>query len=532
MLFTGKSISGRGRSALGGRGGKPFLVAGAALLAVGVIGQYGPADEAAAAPGAQAGEPHRPAPLAWGECHDLPPAPPGGPAPRSLECAELMVPLDYSEPRGKTMKVALIRLRATDRAHRIGSLVFNFGGPGGSGIDAFAGGSAAQFKKLGTRYDLVSFDPRGVGRSRPVHCVGDKRKDEWLAMDTSPDNAREKAALLYRGRAFVKGCAKRSGKTLPHVGTVAAARDLDMIRIALGERKLNYFGFSYGTWLGAEYAHRFPEKVGRTVLDGAVNTELNPLRFFREQAAGFQRALGHFGTWAAQQPQAEPNAKAKGLTKDAVVTRVAALLQGLDTKPIPTDTRRELTQSLGEAGVLTGLYSKAIWPALWQAIQQAESGDGTILLALSDALFQRSPDGHYTNYLDASGSIYCASTPQRYTERDVAKALPAFTKASPVFGPTLAWRQMNCTGWPVKGTPTHHINAPGAPPILVIGNTGDPATPYAWAPALAEQLGSGVLLTLNGEGHTSYMTGNPCIQKAVNTYLLHGKSPVNGTKCQ
>ncbi|MET7921945.1 alpha/beta hydrolase [Streptomyces avermitilis] len=532
MLFTGKSISGGGRSALGGRGGKPFLVAGAALLALGVMGQYGPAGEAAAAPGARAGEPYRPAPLAWGACHDLPPAPPGGPAPRSFACAELTVPLDYSKPRGKTMKVALIRLRATDRAHRIGSLVFNFGGPGGSGIDAFAGGSAAQFKELGTRYDLVSFDPRGVGRSRPVHCAGDKRKDEWLAMDTSPDNASEKAALLSRGRAFVKGCANRSGKSLPHVGTVAAARDLDVMRIVLGERKLNYFGFSYGTWLGAEYAHLFPKKVGRTVLDGAVNTELNPLRFFREQAAGFQRALGHFGTWAAQQPQAEPNAKAKGLTKDAVVTRVATLLHSLDTKPIPTDTRRELTQSLGEAGVLTGLYSKAIWPALWQAIQQAESGDGTILLALSDALFQRSPDGHYTNYLDASGSIYCASTPQRYTERDVAKALPAFTKASPVFGPTLAWRSMDCTGWPVKGTPAHHIAAPGAPPIVVIGNTGDPATPYTWAPALAEQLGSGVLLTLNGEGHSSYMTGNPCIQKAVNTYLLHGKPPVNGTKCQ
>ncbi|MCT9930429.1 alpha/beta fold hydrolase [Planotetraspora sp. A-T 1434] len=513
MLFTGKSIINRLSASI--------ATTGVIVLAAGAITGSGQGGAVAAG----TAEPYHPAPLTWAACPTPPVARPGEPQPQRLECAKLTVPLDYAEPHGETIQVALIRVRATDQAHRLGSLVFNFGGPGASGIDAFTGGVAAQFAKLGTRYDLVSFDPRGVGRSSPVTCVDDKWKDAWAAVDASPDDAGERAAFRAASRALIEGCEKRSGKVLPYVGTVSAARDMDVLRAALGERKLNYFGFSYGTWLGAGYAHLFPANVGRVVLDGAVNTKLDPVRFFLEQAAGFQRALGHYSRWAAQQPGART-------TKNAVTAKIAALLDGLDGRPLATDSGRELTQSLGEAGVLAALYSNYAWPLLTQAIERAAAGDGTILLSLADALFQRSPDGHYTNYLDVSGAIYCASTPQRYTERDIAKALPAFKKASPVFGPTLAWRAMSCTGWPVEGDENaHKVDAPGAPPIVVIGNTGDPATPYSWAPALAQQLGSGVLLTLKGEGHGAYPTGDACIQGAVDGYLLNGRVPANGTTC-
>jgi pimeloyl-ACP methyl ester carboxylesterase len=494
------------------------------LLAVGVIPGAGPAGAASSA------ETTKPSsPLSWAACPKPPTTPPGTPEPpKGLECANLTVPLDYAKPHGKTIKLALIRVRATDQAHRIGSLVFNFGGPGASGIDPFAAGAGAAFEKLGTRYDLVGFDPRGVGQSSPVRCADDKELDAHLAVDASPDNAEEKAALLSAERALTQECEERSGTILPHVGTVNAARDLDMLRAALGDRKLNYFGFSYGTWLGAGYAHLFPKNVGRLILDGALDPGVSPMGVYLEQTKGFQRALGRFAQWAAQQP----GAKKKGLTEKAVIAKIAALLRGLDAKPIHTESGRDLTQNLGEAGVLAALYSKDAWPLLLEGMEQAATDDGTTLLTLADILFQRGPDGHYTNFFDASRAIWCASAPQRYTERDIEKALPAFTKASPIFGPMRAWSLISCTGWPVKGDHTaDEVDAPGAPPIVVVGTTGDPATPYAWAPALAKRLGSGVLVTLKGEGHGAYATGDPCIQRTVNGYLLDGKVPANGTTC-
>jgi pimeloyl-ACP methyl ester carboxylesterase len=354
--------------------------------------------------------------------------------------------------------------------------------------------------------------------------VDDRVKDAWLAADASPDDAAEVIALNTARQAMIDECAAWSAALLPYVGTVSAARDLEALRAALGERKLNYFGFSYGTWLGAAYAHRFPGSVGRMVLDAAVDTDLNPMEYFRQQAAGFQLALGDYSRWAALQPGHHA-----GRSMTATITR---LLKGLDSRPIRTDSGRPLTQSLATYGVLAALYSRDGWPLLTQATEQALAGNGTILLALSDALYQRDPSGHYTNYLEAATAIDCASTPQRYTEQDVARALPAFVRASPTFGPTFAHRPTACTGWPVGGDPTaHQVDAPTAPPIVVVGTTGDPATPYPWAPALARRLGSGVLLTYKGEGHGAYVTGDRCVQKAVNGYLFDGTAPRDGTRC-
>jgi len=509
MLFPGKSIN-----------SMPVVVTGMVLLAAGVIvscGQPGEAGTVAVA------TPYHAPPLTWTACRNLPdPGPDGPQPPRNLQCAKLTVPLDYANPGKGTIRLALIRIRATDQAHRIGSLVFNFGGPGGSGVDPFAAGAGVLFEKLGTRYDLVGVDPRGAGQSSPVTCLEDKQKDAFLATDTSPDNARETTALIAAQRAFVQGCQQRSGKILPHVGTIDAVEDLDVLRAALGDRKLNYFGFSYGTWLGASYAHRFPKNVGRAVFDAAVRPDLPQEQFGLQQAASFQRALKRFSRWADQQPGA----------KGRMLTKIAKLLKRLDAKPIRIAGGRKLTQSHGAMGILIGLYSKEFWPALREGIEQATAGDGTTLLDLSDAYPQRGQDGHYANMLDAGTAISCADATERYTERDVMRALPEYVKASPIFGQTFAWGLLTCTGWPYKGSDAaQKVDAPGAPPIVVIGTTGDPATPYEWAPWLAKTLGRGVLLTLKGDGHGAYPTGDACIQQAVDNYLLNGDAPANGTTC-
>ncbi|WP_225993541.1 alpha/beta hydrolase [Actinomadura rudentiformis] len=439
---------------------------------------------------------------------------------QKFECATVKVPLDYAKPDGETIELALIRAKATQPARRIGSLVFNFGGPGASGVDVFSRAAPA-YKNLNTRYDLVSFDPRGVGKSSPVTCVDDTQMDRMAAMDGSPDNAAEERALISQLLSYDEGCKARSGKVLPHVGTINAARDLDMIRKALGDRRLHYFGISYGTELGANYAHQFPKQVGRAVLDGAVDTKVSTKNLSLQQAAAFQRALGNYGAaCAAPCP----------LGKD-VVASVQKLLTTLDAKPLPTSGERKLTQSLGTTGVLTALYSKQLWPLLTQGVTEARQGKGDILLALADLRIGRDETGHYNNLVAANTAISCADTTDRYTRAEVREALPRFRKASPIFGPSIAWGMLTCTGWPIKGDKAaKEVSAPGAAPIMVVGNTGDPATPYGWAPALTKELGgSATLVTLKGEGHGAYDTGDRCIQRTVDAYLLDGKQPAKKT---
>lgn len=469
--------------------------------------------------------------VAWGPCKGLPSPQPGQPAPASgFDCANVRVPLDYSKPQGETISLALIRTKATEPGRRIGSLVFNFGGPGGSGVETFAQ-AANGYKALGTRYDLVSFDPRGVGRSDPVTCIDDKQMDELSAMDSSPDDAAEERAYTDEQKAYDQVCETKSGKVLPYVGTLSAARDMDVIRGALGDKQLHYFGISYGTWLGGNYAHQLPKNVGRAVLDGAVDTKISTVDLDLQQAAAFQRALGNFGTACAKLgPQSCP----LGTDSAAVVGAVGKLLNDLDSDPLPTQSGRKLTQSLGSTGVAAALYSKQLWPVLAQGLSEAvEGGEGTTLLALADLQQGRGDDGHYNNLIAANTAISCADTTDRYTVDDVKKNLPRFQNASSVFGQSMAWSLLQCTDWPVKGDDdAKEVSAPDAAPIVVVGNTGDPATPYAWAPALTRELGGDAsLLTLKGEGHGAYDTGDPCVQKNVNAYLLDGKVPPNGSTC-
>ncbi|TDD82266.1 alpha/beta hydrolase [Actinomadura darangshiensis] len=502
--------------------GVPRAAVGTLPAAAGPIGT--PSGAAGASPAAAP-------PLDWMRCTGLPEPPPGSKPPAGgFRCATLKVPLDYAKPSGEKIGLALIKAPATDRKHRIGSLVFNFGGPGGDGVGTFAQ-AAGQYATLGTRYDLVSFDPRGVGRSSPVTCADGPSMDRFTAMDDSPDTAAEEKTYLDGRAGYVRQCAARSGRLLPHVGTVDAARDLDMIRAALGDEKLHYFGISYGTWLGGNYAHQFPGRVGRAVLDGAVDTRISALDLALQQAAGFQSALGDFGAACARL-----GTKACPLGKDgpSVVASTGRILAGLDRTPLSTSSGRKLTQSLGTTGVAAALYSQNAWPYLAQGLVDAvKRRDGTLLLMLADVQNGRMENGAYSNLTAANTAITCADGTDRYTAADVRRLLPKFRGASPIFGTPMAWGLLQCTGWPVKGDDAaREVSAPSAAPILVVGNTGDPATPYAWAPALTKALGGrATLLTLKGEGHGAYDTGDSCVHEAVDAYLLTGTTPLTGATC-
>ncbi|WP_328438661.1 alpha/beta fold hydrolase [Streptomyces sp. NBC_00457] len=474
--------------------------------------------------------------LSWKDCPAPSQAQGGGGAPSPLangdewQCSTMKAPLDWDEPKGDTIDIALIRAKTSgDESKRIGSLIFNFGGPGGSGVTTLPA-FGEDYAKLRTRYDLVSFDPRGVGRSAPVKCENDQQLDAYFQQDATPENAAERTELLDDTKEFNAACEKNSKKVLPHVRTTDAARDLDLMRQVLGDAKLHYFGISYGTELGGVYAHLFPKNVGRAVFDAVVDPTENPEQGSLGQTEGFQLALDNFAEHCASQVEDCPI----GDSAQDVKNRIAKLLKDLDSKPITGVFPRELTQTAATSGIAQALYSQDFWEYLTQGLDQAYDGNGQILMLLSDSLNGRSENGEYSNLTAANISINCADDKPRYTAAYVERKLPEFRAASPVFGDYLAWSMISCTDWPVAGSADHpDVSAPGAAPILVVGNTGDPATPYEGARKMAQALGQGVgvELTYKGQGHGAYDSKNKCVQSAVNGYLLDGKVPAAGTVC-
>ncbi|MEU4495096.1 alpha/beta hydrolase [Streptomyces sp. NPDC023998] len=457
-----------------------------------------------------------------------PPSPlPGGIA---WECSFMEAPLDYDKPDGETIELALIRAKARDPNKRIGSLIFNFGGPGGSGV-ANLPAAAPDYTALHARYDLVSFDPRGVGRSAGVECEDDKQLDAYYEQDATPDDAAEEKTFTKSLKSFAEACKKHSGGELPYVGTTNAARDMDLMRQVLGDKKLYYFGISYGTELGGVYAHLYPSNVGRAVFDAVVDPTKNSEQGALGQTKGFQLALTNFAQDCVNRGD---KCLLPGSTPQEIQNWIIALLQQLDKKPIPGSGDRMLTQSLATGGIAQALYSKEYWKYLEQGLDEADGGNGALLLALADAMNGRSEDGDYSNIQAANAAINCVDFKDRYSLEQTKAKLPQFRAASPVFGDYLGWSLMGCTEWPVPGAwSTPDVSAPGAPPIVVIGNTGDPATPYEGARAMVNALGKGVgvELTYKGQGHGAYDSGNKCVQQAVNAYLLDGKVPTNGTTC-
>ncbi|GHI05139.1 peptidase [Streptomyces cellostaticus] len=474
--------------------------------------------------------------LDWKDCPAPSEAEGGGGSPSPLpngtqwQCATMKAPLDWSNPKGDTIGLALIHAKASGPAgKRIGSLVFNFGGPGGSGVTTLPA-FAEDYAALRTRYDLVSFDPRGVGRSKPVKCESDAQLDQYFQQDATPDDSAERTQLLERTKQFNGACEKHSKTILPHVRTTDVARDMDLMRQVLGDDKLHYFGISYGTELGGVYAHLFPKDVGRAVFDAVIDPTQNPEQSALGQAKGFQLALDNFARDCTSKTTGCPI----GDTAQDVKDRIAKLLTDLEKKPIPGILPRELTQTAATNGIAQALYSKDFWEYLTEGLQQAYEGDGRVLMLLSDSMNGRNESGEYSNITAANIAINCSDEKPRYTPDFVQQKLPEFRAASPLFGDYLAWGMVGCTDWAVPGAADHpDVSAPGSAPILVVGNTGDPATPYEGAKKMVDALGKGVAveLTYRGQGHGAYDSKNKCVQNAVNGYLLDGKVPKPGTVC-
>jgi pimeloyl-ACP methyl ester carboxylesterase len=465
-------------------------------------------------------EPYYGQKLSWKEC--------GVPG---FQCSELRVPLDYAEPDGsKDLKLAVTRKKASGPGKRLGTLHVNPGGPGGSAVDYVQLAAGVGYPApVRARYDIVGMDPRGVARSEPVECLTDKEMDAYTRTDVTPDDKSEVGRLSAAFEKFAKGCEKREGDLLGHVSTIEAARDLDVLRQVLGDDRLTYIGASYGTYLGATYAGLFPSRVGRFVLDGAMDPSLTSVQLNLDQTAGFDTAFTAFAEDCVKRDDCPLGG---GSTAEAG-RRLSDFFERVDARPVATGESRSLTESLATVGVLNAMYTEYYWPKLRSALTAAQKGDGAELLSLADDYYERDADGSYGNIMYANAAVNCIDLPAPFKDPDAAeKAVRDFREASPVFGRNFAWTALNCTYWqhPPTGEP-HRIEAKGAAPILVVGTTRDPATPYKWAQGLAEQLSSATLLTYEGDGHTAYVRGSDCVDSAVNAYLLRGKVPADGKRC-
>ncbi|MFI9756893.1 alpha/beta hydrolase [Streptomyces sp. NPDC051963] len=468
--------------------------------------------------------------VAWAKCD-------GESMPKDLQCGKVTVPLNYAKPKSGTLDLALARYKATGKSR--GSVVLNFGGPGGAGVPQLAFGGD-DFMDLTDGYDVVTFDPRGVGRSSPVSC-GDGSEQASEAMNTDTDITEDPQTLLKQLRRAAALCVKHSGPVLPHIGTVNASRDLDVIRQAIGDKKLNYLGFSYGTRLGAVYATQFPKKVGRLVLDG-VDTLTEPLT---KQAyvgsEGQQNALDDFVAWCAEDDVACPLGTDSRMAREHVVD----LVESLDDDPVPTDFGDNFTGQDLVAALSQALYSRDMWPTLERAIASlVENGDPHGLLALSGGGLARDGDGGlvdeedvpYDNLQAALLAINCADDPDRPTADWITKNLDRlrtqYEKASPVFGDYRLTEVLMCYGRP-KGTDfiRKEVRDVDTPKMLLVGTRGDPATPYRWTTETAKRLGSSaVVLDNKGEGHTGY-SASKCVHKKVDDFLLYGSLPASGSSC-
>jgi pimeloyl-ACP methyl ester carboxylesterase len=440
-----------------------------------------------------------------------------------FQCATLTVPMDYAHPTGRVLHLAVIAHRSSGSPR--GSLIINPGGPGASGV-TFEEEAAGAFAQLTDHYNLVSFDPRGVGRSDPIRCVSGKQMDAYINANPVPTTAAQRAEIVDQARTMADACYRRNGNYLEHVSTLDTARDMDVLRAALGDQKLTYYGASYGTYLGAKYAQLFPTRIRAMVLDGAVNPDEPSNAENRVQAEGFQTDLDDFLAACVQTGSCP-----LGPSDATAHARLEQLRRSLTAHPVPVG-KRALTAGEFFEGLAGGLYTTEDWPQLWAALGALEHGDGSGLLAFSDAFTERSTNGTYSNLLESNTAINCIDRPYSRSVGSYARSARAFAKVAPDFGAAIEYGSLPCAFWrmpPVEHV--HPVHAAGAPPILVIGTTRDPATPYVWAQALARQLKSGVLLTYNGDGHTAYLRGDPCVEAAVKDYMLNLVTPKAGTRC-
>lgn len=445
------------------------------------------------------------------------------------DCGKLRVPLDYEDPDGEEIEIAVLRVPAQDEDNRIGAIVVNPGGPGGSGVQ-YASAGALQFgNDLTQRYDIVGFDPRGVGKSTALECLDTEELDEVVSFDPDPDDQAERRQFDQLMSDFGQGCLDESGELARHVSTIEAAKDMDVLRAALGQEKLDYLGASYGTFLGATYADLFPENVGKFVLDGAIDPSLSNEEMSLQQAEGFETALR-----AYVQDCVDGGDCFLGTSVEEGTRKIRAFFDRLEQAPLPTGVEdRPLTAGLGMIGTWLPLYVKSFWPQLTSALDNAmNNGDGGALLGLADLYLSRGDDGYTDNSMQVLYAVNCLDHNDYIKTDQVPSKFAKFEKASPTYGRSFAFSLSTCSNWPIKtGNKTEALDAAGAPPILVIGTTRDPATPLRWAEAMAEQLESGILVRRDGDGHTGFNQGNSCVDSTVVDYFVEDKVPDGDVSC-
>lgn len=445
------------------------------------------------------------------------------------DCATIVVPLDYADPEGPTVDLAITRVKAT--GDKVGSLFVDPGGPGGSAVDYAKAADYIVSDAIRENFDVVGLDPRGVGYSSPVECITDAQLDELGAADGTPDTAAEEQETIDLSALPGEGCAKNAAPLFAHVGTADAARDLDVARALVGDETFNYLGKSYGTMLGATYAELFPDRVGRMVLDGVLPASLDLVEVTKGQADAFEVALRDF----VADCQKHDDCPLTG-SVDAGVAQVQDFLAGLDANPLPGrgGEKRELNEPLGSYAILSNLYFPGLdygrlRPALAAAMG---NGDPTKLFALLDERISRNPDGRYSdNSGQAFYAVTCLDRPFTGTVDDIKALAEEWKATAPTFGPALAWGLLPCKDWPATSEPVTSTVAKGSNPILVVSTRKDPATPYQWGPLVADELDNGHLVTYEGVGHTAYGEGSSCVDDAVDQYLLKGTVPKKDLTC-
>ena len=446
----------------------------------------------------------------------------------SFRCARITVPMDYANPDAGTVELAAVMAEADGDAE--GTILINPGGPGGSGYDVVSQSlENLTSDRLRENYNILGFDPRGVGRSTPVRCLSDAELDEARSEYIDAGTPEGLAAARISAKEFADACAAETGELLGFVDTASAARDMDILRAVAGDEKLNYLGFSYGTLLGATYAELFPDNVGRVVLDGALDPSSTNEEVTLGQAAAFEKAIRAY----VQDCLSGNNCPLDG-TVDEGITTIRELLASIEASPMTAADGRAVTVSTFVSGFILPLYDDGNWPVLSQALAQVlDEGDPTYMLRLADISAEREEDGTYrSNSTVAFNAVNCLDYPMRTDDAQMAADAQELMKASPTIGKYLAYGGVTCESWPFPPVnEPHEINAAGAAEMLVIGTTGDPATPYEWSEALAAQLDSAVLLTWEGEGHTAYGRGSQCIEDAVDDYFVDGTVPADNTVC-
>jgi len=444
------------------------------------------------------------------------------PANISYDCATIKVPEDWAEPsNGRTLDLALVRARDTRQRDRIGSLLINPGGPGAAGIGYAVYRSTALPAEITRRFDIVGFDPRGVGQSSPVKCFTDADLDANFAADPDPvsDQAFNNAVAL--ARRLAQSCGTKYGDALRYFSTEQTARDMDAIRSAVGDKQLTYLGYSYGTLLGAVYAQYFPKNVRALVLDGAIDPTVTSEVAAEHQAQGFELAFDNFATWC------KANAADCAIAPDARAAVNDALRQAR-TDPV-SESGRTATAGWVFTAVVASLYSQAGWRVLASSIDQLRRGRAAGVFLLADSYADRRRDGTYSNLFDANSVINCTDDDHVPTVEHVRQLQTAWRTKYPLFGASIALNLI-CAQWPGKHDPYPSAAASGSAPIVVVGTKGDPATPYEQAGALAKMLGVGTVVTWEGEGHTAYPKTR-CVTDAVDRYLIDLKVPDESLTC-